>query len=79
MRPRPTYPTGGLPAVLTNYLVGSLILELASRLDAFSGYPHRRSLPSHATGVTTGTRALRPSRSSRTRDSPPQTSYAHSG
>ena len=52
--------------------VGELILEEASRLDAFSGYPVRRSPTSRALGRTTGTRELRPSRSSRTRDSFPQ-------
>ena len=58
--------------------VGYLILELASHLDAFSGYPFRRSLTSHAPGGTTGTRELRPSRSSRTKDSSLQVSCAHS-
>ena len=52
--------------------VGGLISKKASRLDAFSGYPFRRSPTSHALGRTTGTRELRPSRSSRTRDSFPQ-------
>src|SRR5207245_1269403 len=55
--------------------VGNLILERASHLDAFSAYPFRRSLTSSALGRTTGTRELRPSRSSRTRDSLPQVSY----
>src|SRR6267378_5576046 len=55
--------------------VGDLILERASHLDAFSAYPFRRSLTSRALGRTTGTRELRPSRSSRTRDSLPQISY----
>ena len=59
--------------------MGSLILRWASHLDAFSGYPLRSSLPGPATGVTTGTRALRPPRSSRTRGSPSQTPNAHSG
>ena len=59
--------------------VGGLILEEASRLDAFSGYPFRRSLTSHALGRTTGTRELRPSRSSRTRDSFPQSTYGCRG
>jgi hypothetical protein len=59
--------------------VGDLILRQASRLDAFSAYPFRRSPTSHALGRTTGTRELRPSRSSRTRDSSPQVSFAHSG
>ncbi len=54
--------------------VGNLILERASHLDAFSAYPFRRSPTSHALGRTTGTRELRPSRSSRTRDSLPQVS-----
>ena len=59
--------------------VGEFILEEASRLDAFSGYPFRRSLTSHALGRTTGTRELRPSRSSRTRDSFPQFTYGYRG
>ena len=59
--------------------VGNLILERASHLDAFSAYPFRRSLTSSALGRTTGTRELRPSRSSRTRDSLPQVSYGCSG
>ena len=59
-------------------LQGDLILERASRLYAFSGYHNRTSLPSRAIGMTTGTQEVRPSRSSRTKDSPPQISYAHS-
>jgi hypothetical protein len=55
--------------------VGNLILKRASRLYAFSAYPFRRSLTSRALGRTTGTRELRPSRSSRTRDSLSQVSY----
>ena len=55
--------------------VGDLILERASRLYAFSAYPFRRLPTSHAPGGTTGTQELRPSRSSRTRDSLPQVSY----
>jgi len=55
--------------------MGSLILEPVSRLDAFSGYLCRRSLLGGAVGTTTDTRALRPSRSSRTRDSASQHSY----
>ena len=57
--------------------VGSLILEGASRLDAFSVYPFRTWLPSCATGVTTGAPSVRPPRSSRTEGSSPQTSCAH--
>ena len=67
------------PRALPGYPVGDLILEQASRLDAFSAYPFRRSLTSHALGRTTGTRELRPSRSSRTRDSLPQISYGYGG
>ena len=59
--------------------VGYLILKLASHLDAFSGYPFRRSLTSHAPGGTTGTRELRPSRSSRTRDRSPQIPFGYRG
>src|SRR2546430_16905359 len=59
--------------------VGYLILKQASRLDAFSGYPSRTWLTSRAPGGTTGTPEVRPSRSSRTRDSPSQVSYAHGG
>src|SRR5580704_8808254 len=58
--------------------LGDLILERASRLYAFSGYHNRTSLPSRALGMTTGTQEVRPSRSSRTKDSPLQISYAHS-
>ncbi len=35
--------------------MGYLILRWVSRLDAFSVYPVRTSLPGRATGVTTGT------------------------
>src|SRR5439155_2736752 len=59
--------------------VGDLVSRKASRLDAFSAYPFRRSPTSRALGRTTGTRELRPSRSSRTRDSSSQVSYAHGG
>ena len=59
-------------------LQGDLILERASRLYAFSGYHNRTSLPSRALGRTTGTQEVRSSRSSRTKDNPPQISYAHS-
>ena len=59
-------------------LQGDLILGRASRLYAFSGYHNRTSLPSRALGRTTGTQEVRSSRSSRTKDNPPQISYAHS-
>ncbi len=53
-----------------------LISWWASRLYAFSAYPVRTWLPSGAPGGTTGTPAVRPSRSSRTGDSPTQSSCA---
>src|ERR671914_2673582 len=49
-----------------------LVLGRDSRLDAFSGSPVRTWLPSDAACATTGTPAVRPPRSSRTRGSPPQ-------
>jgi hypothetical protein len=58
---------------------GDLILERASRLYAFSAYPFRTWPMSSAVGTTTHTPEVRPSRSSRTRDSSPQISYAHGG
>ena len=59
--------------------MGYLISRGASRLDAFSVYPVRTWLPSHAFGKTTGAPGVRPSRSSRTKDSSSQISYAHAG
>jgi hypothetical protein len=57
--------------------LGDLISRRASRLDAFSDYLFRTSLPSYATGVTARSQEVRPSRSSRTRDSSSQVSCAH--
>ena len=59
--------------------MGYLILRGASRLDAFSVYPCRTWLPCSGFGNPTGTPAVRPSRSSRTKDSSSQISYAHAG
>jgi hypothetical protein len=59
--------------------MGNLILRLVSRLDAFSAYPLRTWLLSNAPGGTTDTPAVRPSRSSRTRDRSSQISCAHDG
>ena len=64
---------------LTSLRMGYLISGGASRLDAFSVYPFRTWLPGHSLGRLTGTPAVRPSRSSRTKDSSPQISYAHAG
>ncbi len=70
---------GHLPGALLPYGMGRLILGQASRLDAVSGYPCRTWLPSAAGRPTTGTPAVRPARSSRTRASPPQPSRARGG
>ena len=61
------------------FRMGYLILRGASRLDAFSVYPFRTWLPGHGFGKPTGPPAVRPSRSSRTKDSSSQISYAHAG
>ena len=63
----------------TSLRMGYLILRGASRLDAFSVYPFRTWLPGRRLGSLTGTPAVRPSRSSRTKDSSSQISYAHAG
>ena len=78
LHPRPIYlVVSQVPYSLPR--MGYLILGQASHLDAFSAYPSRTWLPSCALGRTTGTPSVRPSRSSRTRDSTPQVSYARSG
>ena len=70
MRTLPAYQRDGLVTGLTpSKGMGVLIFERVSHLDAFSGYPFRRWLICHALGRTTDTPELRPSRSSRTRDS----------
>ena len=61
------------------FRMGYLILRGASRLDAFSVYPFQAWLLCHAVGTTTDTPAACPSRSSRTKDSSSQISYAHAG
>src|SRR5699024_5998118 len=63
----------------TQMWAGNLISEQAYRLDAFSCYPSRTKPTSHAPGGTTRTTEIRPSRSSRTKDRPPQISYARRG
>ena len=64
-------------SALLTFRLGDLILGKVSRLYAFSVYPDRTSLPSDAAGATTGSQEVRSSRSSRTKDKPPQISYAH--
>ena|SRR5438477_5825189 len=78
--PRAAYRRGGLPRPFRRLKAsGWFILGRASHLDAFSGYHSRPSLPGGALGRTTGTRAGRPTRSSRTRVRSPQPSNAHDG
>ena len=61
------------------FRMGYLILRGASRLDAFSVYPVPTWLPGYAFGNATGAPEVSPSRSSRTKDSSSQISYAHAG
>ena len=79
-RPRAAYRRSGLLRPFRRRKAsGAFILGGASHLDAFSGYPHQPSLPGGALGRTAGTRAGRPTRSSRTRVRAPQRSTAHDG
>src|SRR5699024_12422814 len=57
----------------------NLISRWYLSLDAFRTYPVHTYLPSDAVGTTTGTPEVCPSRSSRTKDSSSQISYAHDG
>ena len=61
------------------FRMGYLILRGASRLDAFSVYPFPTWLLCYALGKTTDSPEVSPSRSSRTKDSSSQISYAHDG
>ena len=81
MLPPPAYQTGSLPVALPPAEAGEgdLVLGRASRLYAFSAYPLQTWLPGGAPGGTTGTPEVCPSRSSRTRESFPQISYARDG
>ena len=75
-------PHSYLPRSLQGVLLiseGYLILRGASRLDAFSVYPVPAWLPGYASGNTTGTPEASPPRSSRTKDSSSQISYARAG
>jgi len=55
---------------------GGFISGPVSHLDAFSAYPLPTWLPGRATGVTAGSPAVGPPRSSRTEGGPPQSSCA---
>ena len=74
-----TYQPCRLQGVLPAYAVGIFFSRGASRLDAFSVYPVRTSLPCYAVGTTTVAPVVRPFRSSRTRNSSSHDSYAHDG
>jgi hypothetical protein len=62
---------------LRTICAGNLVLEGASRLDAFSAYPVPTWLPGDAPSGTAGTPEVGPPQSSRTRGDAPQVSYAH--
>ena len=75
-------PHSYLPRSLQGVLLiseGYLILRGASRLDAFSVYPCPTWLPGRAIGMTTGAPEVSPPRSSRTKGSSSQISYARAG
>jgi hypothetical protein len=73
-------PTRSSPGGLSRLSpLGRLVSGRDSHLDAFSGSPIRTWLPSGAGSPTTGAPAVRPSRSSRTRDGPPHTPTACGG
>ena len=74
-----TYLPCRLQGVLLACAMAVFFLRWASRLDAFSVYPVRTSLPCYAVGRTTVSPEVRPSRSSRTRDSSCHNSCAHDG
>ena len=61
------------------FRMGYLILRGASRLDAFSVYPVQTWLPGRELSSSTGTPAVRPPRSSRTKGSSSQISSAYAG
>ena len=64
---------------LTSLCYGKLILREASRLDAFYVYPFPTKALVVLSGGTTGAPEVSPSRSSRTKDSSSQISYARDG
>jgi len=74
-----TYQPRSLQGVLLTFVMGYLVLRGASRLDAFSVYPFPTWLLCYAIGMTTDAPEVSPSRSSRTKDSSSQISYAHDG
>ena len=75
----PALSTSSSSRGLIGFLQGYLILRGASRLDAFSVYPFQTWLLCYAFGKTTDEPEVRPARSSRTKASSSQISYAHAG
>ena len=73
----PAHRPGGLPGAFIACANGNLVLEGASRLDAFSAYPVPTWLPGGALSRTAGTPEVGPPQSSRTRGDAPQVSCAH--
>ena len=76
-RTLPAHRPGRLPGAFIACANGNLVLEGASRLDAFSAYPVPTWLPGDALSRTTGTPEVGPPQSSRTRGDAPQVSCAH--
>ena len=76
-RALPAHRPGRLPGAFAANAAGNLVLEGASRLDAFSAYPVPTWLPGGAPSGTAGTPEVGPPQSSRTRGDAPQVSYAH--
>lgn len=76
-RTLPAHRPGRLPGAFVACATGNLVLEGASRLDAFSAYPFPTWLPGDAPSGTAGTPEVGPPQSSRTRGDAPQVSYAH--
>ncbi len=76
-RALPAHRPGRLPGAFAANAAGNLVLEGASRLDAFSAYPVPTWLPGDAPSGTAGTPEVGPPQSSRTRGDAPQVSYAH--
>ena len=74
-----TYLPCRLQGVLLACAMAVLFLRWASRLDAFSVYPVRTSLPCYAVGTTTVAPVVRSPRSSRTRGNSSHDSCAHDG
>ena len=75
----PALSTSSSSRGVTPFGGGGLILRGASRLDAFSVYPFPAWLLGCRPGGLTDAPAAGPSRSSRTKDSSSQISYAHAG